>query len=124
MESREVNGQPGAIIRDRDDKVVSTMTLDALGGRIQTIRSVVSPNKLGHLGPVADAWAVAREVKQARRPDDCTCVLEPAGAGAHALRPTGFRAYGLRYRVVPSRLVLLFSLRSPRRGARPPRRRP
>jgi RNA polymerase sigma-70 factor (ECF subfamily) len=68
VEPREVNGQPGAILRDRDGKVVSTLTLDVLGGRIQTIRSVVSPDKLGHLGPVADAWAVAREVKQVRRP--------------------------------------------------------
>jgi hypothetical protein len=34
---------------------------------LQTIRSVANPDKLGHVGPVADAWAVAREVKQARR---------------------------------------------------------
>ena len=64
-----MNGQPGAILRDRDGKVVGTLTLDVLDGRIQTIRSVVNPDKLGHLGPVADAWALAREVKQARRPD-------------------------------------------------------
>jgi RNA polymerase sigma-70 factor, ECF subfamily len=68
VEPREVNGQPGAILRDRDGKVVSTVTLDVLGGRIQTIRAVVNPDKLGHVGPVADAWAIAREVKQARRP--------------------------------------------------------
>jgi RNA polymerase sigma-70 factor (ECF subfamily) len=43
------------------------MILDVLGGRIQTIRSVVNPDKLGHLGPPADSWAVAREVKRARR---------------------------------------------------------
>ena len=70
VEPREVNGQPGAILRDRDGNVVGTLTLDVLGGRIQTIRSVVNPDKLGHLGPVADAWAVAREVKQARRPNN------------------------------------------------------
>ena len=70
VQPREVNGQPGAIIRDRNDKIVGTMTLDILGGRIQTIRSVVNPDKLGHLGPVADAWAMAGEVKQARRPRD------------------------------------------------------
>ena len=70
VEPREVNGQPGAILRDRDGKVVGTLTLDVLGGRIQTIRSVVNPDKLGHMGPVADAWAMAREVKQARRPSD------------------------------------------------------
>ena len=67
LEPREVNGQPGALLRDRDGKVLGTLTLDVLGGRIQTIRSVVNPDKLGHLGPVADAWALAREVKQARR---------------------------------------------------------
>jgi RNA polymerase sigma-70 factor, ECF subfamily len=67
VEPRELNGQPGAILRDRDGKVGGTMTLDVLGGRIQTIRSVVNPDKLGHMGPLADAWAVAREVKQARR---------------------------------------------------------
>jgi RNA polymerase sigma-70 factor (ECF subfamily) len=51
----EVNGQPGAIFRDRDGKVLSTWTLDILDGRIQTIRSVINPDKLGHVGPVADA---------------------------------------------------------------------
>jgi RNA polymerase sigma-70 factor (ECF subfamily) len=38
-----------------------------LGGRIQTIRAVANPDKLAHLGPVADAWAIARELQQARR---------------------------------------------------------
>ena len=70
MEPREVNGQPGAIFRDRDDKVLFTLTLDVLDGQIQTIRSVQNPDKLGHVGPVADAWAVAREVNQARHPAD------------------------------------------------------
>ncbi len=70
VEPREVNGQPGAIFRDRHGKVLGTLTLDVLGGRIQTIRSVVNPDKLGHVGPVADAWAIAREAKQARRPRD------------------------------------------------------
>ena len=70
VEPHEVNGQPGAIFRDRDGKVVNTWTLDVLDGRIQTIRSVINPDKLGHLGPVADAWAVVREVNQARRPTD------------------------------------------------------
>jgi RNA polymerase sigma-70 factor (ECF subfamily) len=67
VEPREVNGQPGAILRDRDGKVGGTLTLDVLGGGIQAIRLVVNPDKLGHLGPVADAWAVARQVKKARR---------------------------------------------------------
>jgi RNA polymerase sigma-70 factor, ECF subfamily len=68
VEPREVNGQPGAIFRDRGGKVVNTLTLDILDRQIQTIRAVVNPDKLGHLGPVADAWAVVREATQARRP--------------------------------------------------------
>jgi RNA polymerase sigma-70 factor, ECF subfamily len=68
LEPREVNGQPGAIFRDRDGKVLYAMTLDVLDGRIQTIRSVVNPDKLRHLGPVGDAWAINREVNRARRP--------------------------------------------------------
>jgi len=67
VEPHEVNGQPGAILRDRDGKVINALTLDVLDGRIQTIRSVNSPDKLRHLGPVADAWALAREVSRARR---------------------------------------------------------
>ncbi|MGW2506709.1 RNA polymerase sigma-70 factor [Streptomyces sp. NPDC001588] len=63
----EVNGQPGAVFRDRDGLVLHTLVPEVLDGRIQTIRTVINPDKLGHLGPVADAFAVAREVKQARR---------------------------------------------------------
>ena len=72
FEPREMNGQPGAIFRDRDDKVLYTWTLDILDGRIQTIHSLINPDKLGHLGPVANAWAVAREANQARRRTDQT----------------------------------------------------
>jgi RNA polymerase sigma-70 factor (ECF subfamily) len=70
LEPHEVNGQPGAIFRDRDNMVVATLTLDVLDGQIQTIRAVINPDKLGHVGPVADAWTVSREVNQARRPND------------------------------------------------------
>ena len=67
VEPHDMNGQSGAIVRDRDGKVIGALALDLLGGRIQMIRSVVNPDKLGHLGRVADAWAVTREAKQARR---------------------------------------------------------
>ena len=70
VQPHQVNGQPGAIFRDRDGKVLYTLALDVLDGQIQTIRSVSNPDKLRHVGPVADAWAVAREVNQARRPTD------------------------------------------------------
>jgi RNA polymerase sigma-70 factor (ECF subfamily) len=70
LEPHQVNGQPGAIFRDRDNGVLSTLALDILDGQIQTIRSVINPDKLGHIGPVADAWAVIREANQARQPTD------------------------------------------------------
>ncbi|MBB3084114.1 RNA polymerase sigma-70 factor [Geodermatophilus sabuli] len=65
LEQREVNGQPGAILRDREGRVAFTFALDVLGGQIQTVRSVGNPDKLRHLGPVADAWVLHREVKEA-----------------------------------------------------------
>ncbi|BAC68619.1 RNA polymerase subunit sigma-24 [Streptomyces avermitilis] len=66
VDPHQVNGQPGALFRDRDGKVLNTWTLDILGGQIQAIRTVSNPDKLGHLGPVADAWAVLRETQQVR----------------------------------------------------------
>ncbi|TCM42720.1 RNA polymerase sigma-70 factor [Kribbella sp. VKM Ac-2568] len=70
VEPHEVNGQPGAIFRDRDGKILSTWALDVLDGQIQTIRTVNNPDKLGHVGPGADPWAALREANQARRPTD------------------------------------------------------
>jgi RNA polymerase sigma-70 factor, TIGR02957 family len=67
FEQHEVNGQPGAVFRAPDGRILHTLALDVLDGRIRAIRSVINPDKLGHLGPVADVWAVDREVRQARR---------------------------------------------------------
>ncbi|MFC5825003.1 sigma factor-like helix-turn-helix DNA-binding protein [Nonomuraea insulae] len=61
VEPHELNGQPGAIFRDRDGRVVNTWAFDIFGGQIQTIRTVSNPDKIGHIGPVADAWAIFRE---------------------------------------------------------------
>ncbi|MFD7939774.1 RNA polymerase sigma-70 factor [Streptomyces sp. NPDC059755] len=68
FEPHEINGEPGAIFRDRDGRVLHTLALDVVQGRIQAVRLVINPDKLGHLGPVADAWALDREARQARRP--------------------------------------------------------
>lgn len=67
FEPHPLNGQPGAIFRDRDGRVLHTIVLDVLGGQVVTIRAVINPDKLGHVGPVGDAWAVDREARQARR---------------------------------------------------------
>jgi len=70
VEPHQVNGQPGAILRDRDGNVLNTMVLDILDGQIQAIRTVLNPDKLRHVGPVADGWAVYYEAKEARRRSD------------------------------------------------------
>ncbi|MFF8357141.1 RNA polymerase sigma-70 factor [Streptomyces chartreusis] len=67
FERQEINGQPGAVYRDRDGRVLQTLVLDVLDGRIQTIRTVLNPDKLAHMGPVADAWEITRELKRAPR---------------------------------------------------------
>jgi RNA polymerase sigma-70 factor, ECF subfamily len=64
---REVNGQPGAVFRDAAGQVISVMTLDVLDGRIQVVRSVINPDKLHHIGPVADAWALMRDTPPGAR---------------------------------------------------------
>jgi RNA polymerase sigma-70 factor (TIGR02957 family) len=56
----EVNGQPGALVLTGDGSLISVWALDIAEGQIQAIRSVVNPEKLSHVGPVADAWALLR----------------------------------------------------------------
>jgi RNA polymerase sigma-70 factor (TIGR02957 family) len=56
----EVNGQPGALFLDREGKVISVMTLDVADGQVQGVNSIVNPDKLQHLGPVADVGAILR----------------------------------------------------------------
>ena len=56
----DVNGQPGAILLDRQGRLFSVMALDIADGQIQGIRSIVNPDKLGHLGEVADMAALLR----------------------------------------------------------------
>jgi RNA polymerase sigma-70 factor (TIGR02957 family) len=60
MRRVDVNGQPGAMMLDREGRVFSVMALDIAEGQIQGIRSVVNPDKLQHLGEVADMGALMR----------------------------------------------------------------
>jgi RNA polymerase sigma-70 factor (TIGR02957 family) len=49
-----VNGQPGAVTYDAEDRIVNVFALDIADGLVQAVRSVVNPDKLHHLGPVSD----------------------------------------------------------------------
>ncbi len=50
----EVNGQPGALCVDSGGRIANVFVLDIVGGQVHAIRSVISPGKLRHLGPLAD----------------------------------------------------------------------
>jgi RNA polymerase sigma-70 factor, ECF subfamily len=62
----EINGQPGTMFLDRSGRLISVMTIDVVDGRVQTVRSVVNPDKLRHLGPPADLRALIRELGERR----------------------------------------------------------
>jgi RNA polymerase sigma factor (sigma-70 family) len=50
-----VNGQPGATVLDPSGKLIGVIALDiAEGQQIQTITAVINPDKLKHLGPLAN----------------------------------------------------------------------
>jgi RNA polymerase sigma-70 factor (TIGR02957 family) len=54
----EVNGEPGALLLDPDERLLGVWALDIGGGEVRGIRSVVNPEKLRHIGSVADANAL------------------------------------------------------------------
>ncbi len=58
---QEVNGQPGALFLDREGRLAGVMILDPADGQIQAVSSIVNPDKLRHLGPLADLRALLRE---------------------------------------------------------------
>jgi RNA polymerase sigma-70 factor (TIGR02957 family) len=58
-----VNGQPGGLLVGPDERVMGVMALDIADGQVQAVRSVVNPDKLGHVGPVGDLLALLRERK-------------------------------------------------------------
>jgi RNA polymerase sigma-70 factor, ECF subfamily len=46
----EVNGQPGALFFDADERLVNVFAFEVAEGAIQAVRSVINPDKLAHLG--------------------------------------------------------------------------
>jgi RNA polymerase sigma-70 factor (ECF subfamily) len=45
----QVNGQPGAMVSDAAGKLIAVAVLDIADGHIQTVRSILNPDKLRHL---------------------------------------------------------------------------
>jgi RNA polymerase sigma-70 factor (ECF subfamily) len=60
MRRERVNGQPGLLFLDRDDRLVGVASLDVADGEIQGVSAIVNPDKLRHLGPLGDLGALLR----------------------------------------------------------------
>jgi RNA polymerase sigma-70 factor (TIGR02957 family) len=50
----EVNGQPGSLVLDPDERLIGVLALDISEDQVQAVTSVVDPDKLRHLGPVSE----------------------------------------------------------------------
>jgi len=56
----DVNGQPGVLLLTPDGQIISVLALDIADGQVQTLRGIVNPDKLRHLGEVANVRALLR----------------------------------------------------------------
>jgi RNA polymerase sigma factor (sigma-70 family) len=61
LRREQVNGQPGALVVDREGRLIAVMNLDVAEGQIQGVSAINNPDKLRHLGPLADLEALRRE---------------------------------------------------------------
>jgi RNA polymerase sigma-70 factor (ECF subfamily) len=59
----EVNGGPGALMLDAQQRLLGVVALDIAGGRITSISAIVNPDKLTHLGPLADYRSLLRSAR-------------------------------------------------------------
>jgi RNA polymerase sigma-70 factor (TIGR02957 family) len=60
----EVNGSPGALLLDGENRLISVWALDIADGQIRAVSSIVNPEKLAHLGEVADVGALLATVRR------------------------------------------------------------
>ena len=66
----EINGGPGALLVDAEQRLIAVMAIDVAGGRVAGVGSIVNPDKLSHLGPVADLGALLRSSSRPGSPAD------------------------------------------------------
>ena len=59
----EVNGGPGALFLDAQQRLIGVLALDIAGGQITSISAIVNPDKLTHLGPVGDYRSLLRSAR-------------------------------------------------------------
>lgn len=54
MRPAEVNGNPGMLLLDGEERLICVWVLEIGRGQVTSISSIVNPDKLTHLGPVGD----------------------------------------------------------------------
>ena len=59
----EVNGGPGALLLDAQQRLIGVLALEIAGGQITNIAAIVNPDKLTHLGPVGDLKSLLKSAK-------------------------------------------------------------
>jgi RNA polymerase sigma factor (sigma-70 family) len=60
----ELNGSPGALILDGQQRLIGVWALEVGDGYVTRIDSIVNPDKLRHLGPVGDFAALLRSRRE------------------------------------------------------------
>jgi RNA polymerase sigma-70 factor (TIGR02957 family) len=63
VRSVEVNGGPGALFLDAQQRLIAVVALEIAGGQITSINAIVNPDKLTHLGPVGDFTSLVRAAR-------------------------------------------------------------
>jgi|GEM_PF-4675793 len=58
MRRATINGLPGTLMLDGAGRLIGAMSVEAAGGEIVGVNSVVNPEKLRHLGQVGDMWGM------------------------------------------------------------------
>lgn len=61
----EVNGAAGALFMVDREQVLGVMALDIVDGQVISVKGIVNPDKLRHLGPVADLTALLKQARGA-----------------------------------------------------------
>jgi RNA polymerase sigma-70 factor (TIGR02957 family) len=56
----EINGGPGVMVLDHQERLIGVWTLEIASGEIHAISSVVNPDKLAHLGLLGDFASLVR----------------------------------------------------------------
>jgi RNA polymerase sigma-70 factor (TIGR02957 family) len=59
----EINGSPGALYLDAQQRLIAVLALEIAGGQITSISAISNPDKLMHLGPVGDFASLLRSAR-------------------------------------------------------------